>query len=346
MHFNFYSILSIHIDRRLSAARYLATQLEYFAEESSSSTNVSFVPDDTLTTSSINEERMVGGMIYQKGDRLFVSDSTGHLAEWPVHGQECIRVHSKFKGYRLYYYLLLPLLNARLQDAGMSFIHASAVSRQGDGLLFAGWGGTGKTNLLVRLLELGCEYYGDDLAVVDRQGLLYPFPRALNLYSYNVRQSAALRSTVGRSVRWRAAVADYGAHAVAKVVPSIGSPVALLQKKLTNVSIPAGRLGRMPTGEVRLSLAVLMFAGGKVPVVTEAPVNSVVASMVANLKYEFSKVQDLYVMQSFLTGAPCREFVGAATADIILDAVSESRTKVLTVPPDSDPTLLMRTVLA
>jgi hypothetical protein len=61
------------------------------------------------------------------------------------------------------------------------FLHAGAVAHQGQGIVIPGASFSGKTTLVSALVRAGAEYYTDENAVLDAQGLLHPYPKALGM---------------------------------------------------------------------------------------------------------------------------------------------------------------------
>lgn len=61
------------------------------------------------------------------------------------------------------------------------FIHAGVVGWHGRAILLPGKSLTGKSRLVARLLEAGASYYSDEFALLDRDGLVHPYPRPLAL---------------------------------------------------------------------------------------------------------------------------------------------------------------------
>lgn len=59
------------------------------------------------------------------------------------------------------------------------FIHAGAVSHAGRGIVIPGGSFSGKTTLVRELVRAGATYYSDEYAVIDRSGLLHPYPKPL-----------------------------------------------------------------------------------------------------------------------------------------------------------------------
>jgi len=61
------------------------------------------------------------------------------------------------------------------------FLHAGAVAWRGKGIILPGMSFDGKSTLVYELVKLGAEYYSDDFAILDREGLLHPFPRDISM---------------------------------------------------------------------------------------------------------------------------------------------------------------------
>ncbi len=90
----------------------------------------------------------------------------------------------EFNGSESQLFRLLRTL-VRVTVAGYArdklFIHAGAVSFNGRGLIVPAQSNAGKTTLVAELCRLGADYYSDEYAVVDGQGVLFPFPKHLSI---------------------------------------------------------------------------------------------------------------------------------------------------------------------
>jgi hypothetical protein len=60
------------------------------------------------------------------------------------------------------------------------FIHAGVVSWKGRVILLPGHSFSGKSTLVTELVKIGAEYYSDEFALADKNGLIHPFPRHIN----------------------------------------------------------------------------------------------------------------------------------------------------------------------
>lgn len=61
------------------------------------------------------------------------------------------------------------------------FVHAGVVALDRRALLVPGQSFTGKTTLVRALVEAGATYYSDEYAVLDRDGMVHPYPRRLSI---------------------------------------------------------------------------------------------------------------------------------------------------------------------
>jgi hypothetical protein len=61
------------------------------------------------------------------------------------------------------------------------FVHAGVVGWKEQGIVIPGRSLSGKTTLVKEFLRRGANYYSDDLAVFDHEGLVHPFPRLLGV---------------------------------------------------------------------------------------------------------------------------------------------------------------------
>jgi len=61
------------------------------------------------------------------------------------------------------------------------FVHAGVVGWRGKALIFPADSFAGKTRLVAELIRRGAEYHSDEYAVIDANGLVYPFARPLTM---------------------------------------------------------------------------------------------------------------------------------------------------------------------
>lgn len=61
------------------------------------------------------------------------------------------------------------------------FVHAGVVTWRGRAVILPGASFAGKSTLVRELVRAGAVYYSDEFALIDREGLVHPFPRALRM---------------------------------------------------------------------------------------------------------------------------------------------------------------------
>lgn len=74
---------------------------------------------------------------------------------------------------------------------GAVFVHAGVVGWNGGAILLPGESAAGKTTLVRSLVDAGARYLSDDYAVLDENGLVWPFPKPMS-----VREADGTRTRV------------------------------------------------------------------------------------------------------------------------------------------------------
>jgi hypothetical protein len=61
------------------------------------------------------------------------------------------------------------------------FLHSSVVGIEGEAVLFPATSFSGKTTLAKEFVRLGADYFSDEYAIIDKNGLVYPYPKPLSV---------------------------------------------------------------------------------------------------------------------------------------------------------------------
>ena len=77
------------------------------------------------------------------------------------------------------------------------FLHAGGISKEGKTFLFTGGGGVGKTSLVLNFIRRGYEYLGDDWILLGGNGMVYPLPKPVHIYDYNLKDEEIARNVLG-----------------------------------------------------------------------------------------------------------------------------------------------------
>jgi hypothetical protein len=83
-------------------------------------------------------------------------------------------------GYWKYFDSLVRILVAEFARDKV-FIHAGSVGWRGRAIILPGNSHFGKTTLVAELARCGAEYYSDEYAIIDDNGLVHPFARKLTM---------------------------------------------------------------------------------------------------------------------------------------------------------------------
>lgn len=83
--------------------------------------------------------------------------------------------------------VLEPIMYLKLLEQNVLLMHAAGVTDGQNGYLLPAYGGTGKTTFSIALLNRGYKLLGDDLLFVSlKEGKVYPYPRPMHIFTYNV----------------------------------------------------------------------------------------------------------------------------------------------------------------
>ncbi len=92
------------------------------------------------------------------------------------------------------------------------FIHAGVVAWKNSALVLPGRTFTGKSTLVEALLREGATYYSDEYAVLDRAGLVHPYPKPLSRRPAGVPRGVAISEA--KDIDPRSLGADVGTTAI------------------------------------------------------------------------------------------------------------------------------------
>lgn len=281
--------------------------------------------DDTLSLHHFRGRANIGGVVWEMDGKVFLSDGAMALCEMPdsaADGNCEIRVHPDFKAGRFYYEVLLPFFKRHLLAAGCAFLHASGWARPNGATVVSAWGGTGKTNRMIRELLSGAEYFGDDLVIVRRDGFVVPFARRINLFGYNAQAIAGAGGTVGAAWRARIVVARSLSRVATLLVPRHRAYIISLEKRATQRLLSCAELGsRAGTEAVKAgTVQFLRGQGGAEATAVNLSATNVewlLVALLANLRTEFASQQATANMMSALLGRGVEDVIGEKDESVI-----------------------------
>ncbi len=177
------------------------------------------------------------------GDSRYVFDTPSGRIQF---ADGLIRAEPRVSAQELLVQWVENLMGREIPNRGACMVHASAVSRDGEGYLFPAWAHTGKTNLALSFLLRGYDYMADDWCFVSASGDLLSYPRWINLFAYNFDANPELLGTMGNLREFRAFRRQLAATRFARSLDESSLVSGIVRRRLldyyfANVRIPVDR---------------------------------------------------------------------------------------------------------
>lgn len=88
------------------------------------------------------------------------------------------------------------IFNSIIKDLDFVVLHSGAISFNDQGALLVGHGKYGKTSLTINLVKKGLKYLSDDIAPIDEELRLQPFPKMMSIRTGTLESFAELKDYV------------------------------------------------------------------------------------------------------------------------------------------------------
>lgn len=132
------------------------------------------------------------GRLFFRKDWMYISAEKYKGAKWrfEVDGFEkektIVRIDCNSLG-RIFItgYVIDFLIHLKLLRKGFPIIHASAVSKNDNGLILSSSGGGGKTTIAINMTTQDSNFLGDNYVMIHR-GEIFAFPTSLSIFTYNL----------------------------------------------------------------------------------------------------------------------------------------------------------------
>lgn len=129
---------------------------------------------------------------YIKKDYFFCNKDIYKFTKWQFELKDIdqektiVKIHSNLFGYMwMVGFIIEFLIHYKMNLKGYPIIHASAVGKNNNGVIFSARGGGGKTTIAMKLLENGFEILGDNFVIVNN-GRILSYLTPLNIFKYNL----------------------------------------------------------------------------------------------------------------------------------------------------------------
>lgn len=134
---------------------------------------------------------IINNKYFIKEDYFYCKEDYFKFAKWEfeIYGFEkdktMVNISSNFVGYMFMSGFIIDfLIHYKLNDKGYSIIHASCISKNDKGILFAARSGGGKTTLAMAFIKRGFNILGDNFIILY-QGDVISYFSHLNIFKYN-----------------------------------------------------------------------------------------------------------------------------------------------------------------
>lgn len=115
----------------------------------------------------------------RKIEQLFEVERTKSSYRLFVNGEGIASCRGKKKFFKFFDAIVRITIGEHAVDR--VFMHAGAVGWKGKGIIFPAQSYQGKSTIVTELVRRGADYYSDDFAIFDKEGLLHPFPRIITM---------------------------------------------------------------------------------------------------------------------------------------------------------------------
>ena len=127
--------------------------------------------------------------IHPKGERWGLKLPTSKLDKTMIYNT---RLNPNF---------VLAMFEGYLTWPDKVLLHAGAVARGNEALVFTGGGNVGKTSLVLQALRREYEYLSDDWLIIG-DGIAYPLPKRVRVFDYNLIHDKKVRQMVLGTSAW------------------------------------------------------------------------------------------------------------------------------------------------
>lgn len=199
LNYNIHNVLKIKIvrNRKHDILKNINLPFSYF-ETDENIDNPDIILNVGAFAPSNNDCYVVEHKFHIKENYLYCKDSEGRV-KWELEifgfeeGKTIINFEGTFFGPEFMIsdlipqeMLLMPMIIYTLSEKGYYLIHAGGVSKDGCAYVFAGRGGSSKTELVMDFVKSGFDYLGDDWVIIHNDKVL-PFPKYFSEFVFSLK---------------------------------------------------------------------------------------------------------------------------------------------------------------
>ena len=191
MYLDFYNKFIVKIDNNEGAlASFIKQEYRYYYCSS-----LDGFPDNNVLTIKIIDKLYTKSLYFIGRDAAFddsnfyILDKKGKKFEINFYNIFTSSEISVEEGFDLstFHEILRSVIFMRLFSADLVPVHSSCVVFDNCSILFPAWGGTGKTRMLLKLIDSGAEFVSDEWTILGRNGL-YTFFSDFKMFDYDIKE--------------------------------------------------------------------------------------------------------------------------------------------------------------
>ncbi len=179
---NIHNIVKIRLNNELcSIGTFIEDELGYFIDSDSDSDSIDI---DIFFVKKINNLKYFENIICFQygGGHISIQCFDDNCSKVEVSVEESVDSFWVL-------YLIEKLLMIILPIKGFIIMHASAsVGDNMEATIYTGFKATGKTESVLKDVDSGCEFIGDEFIIVDENANCYCYPRRVNIHKYNTNK--------------------------------------------------------------------------------------------------------------------------------------------------------------
>ena len=191
MYLDFYNKFIIKIDNNEGAlSSFIKQEYKYYYCSS-----LDGFPDNNVLTIKIIDKLHTKSLYFIGRDAAF-DDSSFYILDkrgkkfginfYNIFTSNEISVEEGFD-LSLFHEIFRSVIFMRLFSADLVPVHSSCVVFNNCSILFPAWGGTGKTRMLLKLIDSGAEFVSDEWTILGRNGL-YTFFSDFKMFDYDIKE--------------------------------------------------------------------------------------------------------------------------------------------------------------
>jgi hypothetical protein len=146
-------------------------------------------------------------------EQVLCDKSRRRLGSWSLYLTEGREGQTKIVFYGnkhsqkyLFFNFLEPIINYHLTKHNACMVHASSFVIAEKGYLINAFPSSGKTTILLKMLDKGADYLSDEMTIIMGDGRAFSYPTPVSLYDYNITHKLA--STLPKRTNLRKCVSS------------------------------------------------------------------------------------------------------------------------------------------